>query len=158
MKKTLAISLTATFLLGLSGGVSGAALDPGGSSKRRQHVVRHDYNHPDGIRIADHWGRELIYLLPNLNNISFQPRPSDRYIRLEFDDASGGHVFADVYQDPGDKRSEPLEVNICEPRHPVIPLVSRERVEVRIYAGLCHNHNWSFASRGTIIATFSNRR
>ncbi len=88
-------------------------------------------------------------LAPEPEPMVFHPRPGDRSVRLDIDDASGRNVIAFASQ--GD-----VEEDMCTVSGS-LPVTGREPLLVRVYSGACANHNWGFTSTGTITATFSRK-
>ncbi len=89
--------------------------------------------------------------------LEFHPAHGDRYVSFRVEDLTGRSVILEISQEGPGGRS--LEGYACHTVTPVpLKLVSDEVVSVRVHHGLCRNHNWGWATRGTVTATFSGRR
>lgn len=86
----------------------------------------------------------------------FTPRPRDKWVHLAADDALGKGVLVHVYQ-RGDAGGRDLKEVFCGEVN-IYGLVSRNPVEVHVFSGACPNHDFGFATAGTVTATFSPSR
>ena len=123
-----------------------------GAKGARQHVVTVDYLHPNGVDTS----HGMVTADPD--PLLFQPRAGDHQVRFDVADAGGRNVILYVTQEDGSGESQPIAYGFCGYRSQGFPLVSNKPVEVLVYHGLCANHQWSYASSGTIDATFSTAR
>ncbi len=130
------------------------ALVPGGAAARTAggtEVQTYEYLYSHGFDTY-HFTVSTEALMPP---IVFTPRRQDRWLHLAADDALDKGVLVHVFQ-PGDRGAPDLEDIFCAKAN-VYRLVSTQPVEVHIYSGACPNHNFGFATTGTLTATFSPR-
>ena len=87
--------------------------------------------------------------------LEFHPVAGDRYISFAVADMTARSVILEIeQQDP--EGGAPLKGYMCQSVMPAAyRLVSLEVVSVRVLHGLCGNHNWGWATQGTVTATFS---
>ena len=134
-------------------GLVGALAVPTASwAKPREHVVEVSYLHPNGVDTSH--GMATLDPTPLL----FTPRRGDRQVRFDVTDAGGRNVILYVTQEDASGQSHSIAYGFCGYRSQGFPLVSSKPVQVLVYHGLCANHQWSYASSGTIDATFSTER
>ncbi len=117
---------------------------------RGERVLTHEYIAPNGFRLShsDDLLREV-----DLPPMVFRPRPSDRYVMFEFDDATGSLGYVRLFQ-PGPRG---MDYWYCG-WEGVFELRSSRPIEVDLYAGVCENHLIGHPTRGTITVTFSSHR
>lgn len=115
------------------------------------HVETHEYLYSHGIDTY-HYTVSTKAVMPP---IVFTPRPVDRWMHLAADDALGKGVLVHVRQ-RGDRGERDLRDIFCA-RANVYRLVSSKPVEVHVFSGACPNHNFGFATMGTLTATFAPR-
>jgi hypothetical protein len=140
--------LAACGLIGMSlvSGPAAAGRRPAGSGPG---VQTHRYLYSHGIDTY-HYTVSTKALMPPF---VFEPRPGDRWMHLAAEDALGKGVLVHVYQ-RGDRGERDLRDIFCAPAN-IYRLVSERPVEVHVFTGLCPNHNFGFATTGTLTATFS---
>lgn len=124
---------------------------PAHAGGHRPYVQSREYLFPHGVRTSHH--DEPLRDLPQLDGVTFTPRPTDRFVRFEYADATGMVVWAQIHQD-GRRGGPDLDAENCGFRG-TFELVSSKPIEIRMYDGLCENHLFSVATRGTITATFT---
>jgi hypothetical protein len=110
-----------------------------------------------GLLIGGHGNlagqRHHLTLPEDSTPITFDPKPGDRLVNIEVMDQSGRWAAVLVHQEaPGKHHADDLE--FCAPSR-YIPLDNSRPLEIRVYSGLCHNHEYGVATSGTITATFS---
>ena len=110
----------------------------------------------NGLLIGGHGnlaGQENHLTLPEESAaIVFDPQPSDRFVRFEFEDVTGRTPAVLVHQEGRGHHADELE--FCAGAQ-VFELHSTEPLEIRVFNGLCHNHRYGVATTGTVTATFT---
>jgi hypothetical protein len=152
MKRTLVSFVVA--------GAVSAAMVSGAAATKGERVEERAYARPAGIWTS-HFD-EGMRSLPE-ETLTFTPKPGDRWIRFEFRDVTGRDVLAhitqgDSHQGGGITGVHPYSDGeiVCATRHS-FRLHGTEDVELSLYAGLCPNHTFGYATSGTVVATFSKR-
>jgi hypothetical protein len=120
-------------------------------SAPKTHVEAQQYTHSYGVVAAHHYRAALDDEMPGL---FFKPMAGDRSVTIDSADADGQHVIVHVYQPSSMKGMKPLDDEFCDPSAS-FNLVGSKPVEVWVYDGACDNHDFGWASQGTIKATFS---
>jgi hypothetical protein len=119
---------------------------------RDPEVQTHEYFYSHGVDTW-HWTVSAKDVLPP---IVFTPRPQDRWLHIAADDSVDYGVLVHVTQ-PDDRGGRGLQEVFCGTAN-LYRLASTEPVEVHVYSGACPNHNFGFATTGTLTATFSPTR
>lgn len=132
-----------------------AVVVPAGAAAERAapRVEEQRYLWPNGVRTTHY--QEPLEALPEPPGLVFEPRPAERWIRVDLRDDHADFVYAHVHQ-PGTNGRADLDMPICSGRS-VIALVSSEPVEIRFYSGLCENHIVGVATQGTARVTYFTR-
>ena len=151
MRRCLALLLAASAVL--VGSFPGSAL-----SRSADRVEERTYTRPAGI-----WTSHFDEGMRNLpeDTMVFTPKRGDRWINFEFRDVTGRDVLFHITQGTPHHNDGVTGVHpysdgdiSCATRH-AFKLHGTEDVELRLYAGLCPNHTFGYATSGTVIATFS---
>ena len=88
--------------------------------------------------------------------LEFMPKATDRFVTFEAADLTGRPVILEIHQDASAPGGTALNGYMCQSATPTAyALVSDAPVEVRVLHGACRNHNWGWATQGTVTATFS---
>ena len=131
---------------------------PGGAAPYQERVEERTYTRPAGIWTSHY--DEGIRSLPE-ETFTFTPRKGDRWIRFEFQDVTGRAVLAHMTQGKRHHGESPTDVHpysdgeiVCATSHS-FKLHGTADVELRLYAGLCPNHTFGYATSGTVVATFA---
>jgi hypothetical protein len=135
-----------------------AAWLPGAAASKGERVEERTYARPAGVWTS-HFD-EGMRSLPE-ETMTFIPKRGDRWIRFEFQDATGRDVLAHITQGTPHEPDGVTGVHpysdgeiVCATRHS-FRLHGMQDVQLRLYAGLCPNHTFGYATTGTVIATFA---
>jgi hypothetical protein len=131
---------------------------PGSVAPKEDRVEERTYARPAGIWTS-HFD-EGMRSLPE-ETLTFKPKRGDRWINFEFRDVTGRDVLAHITQGAP---HDPDSVNgvhpysdgdiVCATRHS-FKLDGTAEVQLKLYAGLCPNHTFGYATSGIVVATFS---
>jgi hypothetical protein len=114
-------------------------------------VQTHQYLHSHGVDTW-HFTVSTKALTPP---IVFRPRPTDRWMHIATEDVLDKPVLVHVYQ-RGDRGERDLRDIYCQKVN-LYRLVSGRPVEVHLFTGLCPDHDFGYATAGTVTATFTRR-
>jgi hypothetical protein len=131
---------------------------PNAGAAYKERVEERSYLRPAGIWTSHY--DEGIRSLPE-ETFTFTPAKGDRWIRFEFQDVTGRPVLAHITQGEEHHGESPTDVHpysdgeiVCATRHS-FKLRGTADVELSVYAGLCPNHTFGYATNGTVVATFA---
>lgn len=114
-------------------------------------VQKQNYFAPNGVR-TDHYD-DQIEQLPQGVGMRFTPRAGDASVHLTVADAYKRFVLVHVFQEDA-RTGERVRHTFCATQA-TIPVLGERPVDVYVYSGLCTNHNFGYATTGTVTAKFS---
>ena len=134
---------------------------PGNAAPKGVRIEERTYARPAGIWTS-HFD-EGMRSLPE-ETMTFTPKRGERWIHFEFQDVTGRDVLAHMTQGEGQHGEGVTGVHpysdgeiVCATQHS-FKLKGTEDVHLSLYAGLCPNHTFGYATSGTVVATFSTSR
>lgn len=116
-----------------------------------QEVQKQTYLGPHGVR-TQHYD-EQIEQLPQGDPLTFNARKGDTSVTFRVADAYDRLVIVQVYQ--RDPSSGDLVRNEFCATTAKVPVLGKGRLDVFVYSGACINHNFGYATTGTVTAEFS---
>lgn len=147
MRARLSIGVVACVL-----GLASSAL---GGPRPASHAESQPYVVPTGVTTSHEDSYPTGPTKDLAQHLEFHPAPGDRYVSFAAEDLTGRPVILEISQEAG-PGGRALQGYMCQTVMPAAyELVSESTVVVRVLHGLCGNHNWGWATQGTVTATFS---
>ncbi len=149
MRKFIAVALAASLMATVA--VSGSV---GAAQKKTRRVVK-SYAGPGG---AFGGGGVFTVLGQQIGGVVLQGRTGERFVAIKIADDLGQKVAGSISQDYDGDNFADRSVDFCGATKKPVRIEARYEVVVFISEGPCASGEMGVASRGKVIATFSNIR